>query len=66
MHLLTPKSFINFKPALYDLVILDIKMQNMDGFVVYEKIKTTDEKVSVCFLTAVNDFRDYKKIHPNN
>ena len=55
----------NFKPNFYDLVILDIKMPNMDGFEIYEKIKTKDEKVSVCFLTAVTDFSNYKKIHPD-
>ena len=37
-------------------------MPNMDGFEIYEKIKTKDEKVSVCFLTAVTDFSNYKKI----
>ena len=55
----------NFKTDYYDLIILDIKMPNMDGFEIYEKIKTKDEKVSVCFLTAVTDFSDYKKIHPD-
>jgi DNA-binding response OmpR family regulator len=42
----------NFKPDYYDLVILDIKMPNMDGFELYDKIKKKDEKVKICFLTA--------------
>lgn len=42
----------NFKPDYYDLVILDIKMPNMDGFELYEKIKKKDDKVKICFLTA--------------
>jgi DNA-binding response OmpR family regulator len=42
----------NFKPDYYDLVILDIKMPNMDGFELYDKIKKKDDKVKICFLTA--------------
>ncbi len=42
----------SFKPAFYDLIILDIKMPNMDGFELCKKIKELDNKVKVCFLTA--------------
>jgi two-component system response regulator ChvI len=42
----------NFKAGLYDLVLLDIKMPEMDGFQLYQKIKEIDNKVKVCFLTA--------------
>lgn len=42
----------NFKPDYYDLVILDIKMPNIDGFELYDKIKERDDKVKICFLTA--------------
>ena len=30
----------SFKPGLYDLVIIDIKMPQIDGFVLYELLKT--------------------------
>ena len=46
------KALSNFKPDYYDLVILDIKMPNMDGFELYDKIKKKDDKVKICFLTA--------------
>jgi CheY-like chemotaxis protein len=42
----------NFKPGFYDLIILDIKMPNMDGFELYKKIKEKDQNTKVCFLTA--------------
>jgi DNA-binding response OmpR family regulator len=42
----------NFKPDYYDLVILDIKMPNMDGFELYDELKKKDNDVKVCFLTA--------------
>ena len=52
----------NFKPNLYDLVILDIKMPGMNGFQLYREIKKIDSKVKVCFLTASEMFyEEYRK-----
>ena len=42
----------NFKAGSYDLLLLDIKMPEMDGFRLYQEMKRTDNKVKVCFLTA--------------
>jgi len=42
----------NFKAGLYDLVILDIKMPKLNGFVLYREIKRLDKMVKICFLTA--------------
>jgi DNA-binding response OmpR family regulator len=41
-----------FKADFYNLVILDIKMPELNGFSLYRKIKRLDKKVKVCFLTA--------------
>ena len=41
-----------YKPGLYDLVILDIKMPKMDGFELYLEIKKKDNNANVCFLTV--------------
>jgi CheY-like chemotaxis protein len=46
------KALSSFKPDYYDLIILDIKMPNMDGFELYKKIKEKDPNVKACFLTA--------------
>jgi DNA-binding response OmpR family regulator len=43
----------NYKPGLYDLVLIDIKMPKINGFVLYELLKTVDSGVKVCFLTAM-------------
>jgi YesN/AraC family two-component response regulator len=42
----------NFRKDLYDLLILDIKMEKMNGLELYKEIKKIDNKVKVCFLTA--------------
>ena len=42
----------NFKAGSYDIVLLDIKMPEMDDFQLYQKMKSIDSKVKVCFLTA--------------
>ncbi|MFZ0222261.1 MAG: response regulator, partial [Candidatus Nitrosopolaris sp.] len=39
-----------FKPHSYNLVILDIKMPDLNGFALYREIKRLDKKVKVCFL----------------
>ena len=57
----------NVRTGLYDLVILDVNMPEMDGFILYEKIKKLDDKVPICFLTAA-DYAYYeisKKKHPD-
>ena len=42
----------NFNAGLYDLVILDIKMPELNGFELYREIRRLDKKVEICFLTA--------------
>jgi CheY-like chemotaxis protein len=37
---------------VYDLILLDIKMPEIDGFEFYKEIKKRDNKVKICFLTA--------------
>ena len=49
----------------YDLVILDIRMREMDGFDLYRKIKMQNRRVKVCFLSSVFDFRPYTAIYPD-
>ncbi|HEY9386743.1 MAG TPA: response regulator [Nitrososphaeraceae archaeon] len=55
----------SFAPRKYDLVILDIRMPKMDGFDFYRKIRALDKEISVCFLTAVNNFNEYGAIYPD-
>jgi two-component system catabolic regulation response regulator CreB/two-component system response regulator ChvI len=41
-----------FNADLYDLIVLDIKIPDLNGFSLYREIKRLDKKVKVCFLTA--------------
>jgi DNA-binding response OmpR family regulator len=54
-------AFNSFKAGLYDLLILDIKMPKMNGFQLYREIKNIDDKVKVCFLTALSEMHDYEE-----
>jgi DNA-binding NtrC family response regulator len=49
----------NFRPDFYDLVILDIKMPEINGFELYDKFKSKDAKIKTLFLTALSDVEAY-------
>ena len=56
----------DYKPGMYDLLLLDIKMPKMNGFQLYEKIKDLERgydadnnnKPRVCFITAYEVYRN--------
>src|SRR5215467_12864137 len=48
-----------FKAGFYRLLILDIKMPEMNGFELYTEIKKKDGRVKVFFLTALSEMHDY-------
>jgi DNA-binding response OmpR family regulator len=47
--------FKNFKPNMYDLALLDVMMQKMDGFELYNQLIKADPGIKVCFLTASSE-----------
>jgi DNA-binding response OmpR family regulator len=56
----------NFKPGLYDLLILDVRMPGMNGFQLYQEIRKIDSRVKVCFLTAFEGSRsEFRKSFPS-
>jgi CheY-like chemotaxis protein len=57
----------NFKRAgMYDLLIVDIVMPNMDGFEFYEKVKKIDNNVKACFITAYDvRFEALRELYPD-
>jgi CheY-like chemotaxis protein len=56
----------NYKAGLYDLLLLDIRMPDMNGFELYQKIKDLDDKAKVCFITAYDEsLNEFKKLFPS-
>jgi DNA-binding response OmpR family regulator len=42
----------HFKKGLYDLVLLDLKMPQIDGISMYQQLKKVDNNTSICLITA--------------
>jgi CheY-like chemotaxis protein len=40
---------------MYDLVILDVIMPELDGLELYTQLKRKDSGINICFLTASNE-----------
>jgi two-component system response regulator ChvI len=48
-----PKQALSsFKAGVYDLLLLDIRMPNINGFELYKELNKIDDKPKVCFITA--------------
>ena len=57
-----------FKPNLYHLIILDIRMAEINGFELYDKLKSRDPKIKTLFITALSSVESYNthnsKVYP--
>jgi DNA-binding response OmpR family regulator len=54
-----------FKPGVYDLALLDIRMPRLNGFELYRELVKVDDKVKVRFFTAFEEYRvEFKKAFP--
>jgi len=62
------KALEKFKPNLYDLTILDIRMDEPNGFALYDELKTKDPNIKTLFITALNSVEAYNtrnsKVYP--
>jgi DNA-binding response OmpR family regulator len=55
----------SFKPNVYGLLILDVKMPKIDGFELYNKIKKIDKKAKIFFISAFDiDHAEITKKYP--
>ncbi len=55
----------NFKAGTYDLLLLDVLMNGLDGFELYNKMRKIDENIKICFISASNTFYEkYKHLYP--
>jgi two-component system, OmpR family, response regulator ChvI len=55
-----------FKPNVYDLAILDIRMPGLDGFQLYREMKKRDPAITACFLSAFEIHpSEFEKVFPS-
>jgi CheY-like chemotaxis protein len=59
----------DYKPGIYDLLLLDIKMPKMNGFELCKKIKDIEDdennKPRICFITAYEGYgRQFNELFP--
>jgi two-component system, OmpR family, response regulator ChvI len=55
-------ALFNFKPSMYDLLLIDMRMPKMSGYELYKEIRKIDAKIKVIFLTASESFEDFQKV----
>lgn len=56
----------NFTPNAFDVAILDIRMQKMNGFELYREMMKVDGRTKILFLTAFDVHREeFEKMFPN-
>ncbi len=59
------KALEEYEPGRYALLLIDIRMPNMDGFQMYKEIMKKDTRVRVCFITAFEIYFDeFRRVFP--
>lgn len=56
--------FSHIDPYFYDLIIMDIRMPELNGILLYSKIKAINPEVKVIFLSALNAVDEVLSIFP--
>ena len=55
-----------FKPNVYDLAILDVRIQDINGFTLYGQMKKIDPAITASFLSAFEIHpEEYKQVFPS-
>ena len=60
------KALAEFKANRYDMIFLDIRMPQMNGFELYRALRASDQKVQIAFLTAFDVYQnEFHKMFPD-
>jgi len=56
----------NYRAGIYDLLLIDIKMPQMNGFELYQKLRNMGDTPKVCFITAFEEFnKQFRELFPD-
>jgi two-component system, OmpR family, response regulator ChvI len=63
-------AFSNFKPGLYDLLLFDVRMPQLSGFNLYDKIKkekNNNRDIKACYITAYDiNYEELRRQFPDS
>jgi len=65
---INPQDVLSLDLSQYDMIVLDLRMPKLDGFQLYDKIKSkiNSAKTKVCFFTAFTSYQqEYNRKFPN-
>ena len=54
----------SFTAGSYDLTLLDIRMPRITGLGLYKELVKIDNKIKVCFLSAISNYQEFAKYFP--
>jgi|SRR5215469_11716573 len=55
----------SYRAGIYDLLLIDIKMPQMNGFELYQKLRDMSDNPKVCFITAFGEFnKQFRELFP--
>jgi two-component system, OmpR family, response regulator ChvI len=60
------KALAHYRPGIYDLLMIDIRMPQMNGFTLYRELSKIDNKPIICFITAFEIYyKEFHRLFPN-
>lgn len=51
-------ALLNFNSGSYDLALIDVRMEGMNGFELVQELKEIDQNLKVCFITSFKAYYD--------
>lgn len=51
-------ALLNFKSSYYDLSLIDVRMEGMNGFELVQELTKIDKNLKVCFITSFKTYYD--------